>query len=454
MSLQQIVAWVLCAATLGGCGAPPVSKQAAAPNPAPATPNDARLEDRSFASNPATTPATTAGSGKNAGYAFNVLTANGKSAPGQFDGVGRDGFIVSNAGTIYRKDRDAPNIRPAADAIENETRVINDAKKELTRTVVTPYLQYEHRDGESLMWCTTAQLAWNEFCDALKEPLRMAGDPPSARFLNERLTSKADLDEASYVARGGESTVIIPLIREEWKRKFPNGPEPRGLDGQGGINDDGSPNYFLYGALIKKLKFDHWFTAFHTHLAFLSTDVQGFGCSTDTPEKEWKDIASQVKAWYRSDSEFAVELITEAAQDRLIFARVKPDARLADTVKNVMQWTAQPAEAPLLREERLEIPMMNFDLCRTYDELQKGLLNKVRGANPIAESKQWIRLELNERGAVLESFNPDSTWVIADGEESPKPKLRRFVFDGPFLMLLMLSAASGRNQIERHSQSR
>ncbi|HLX60081.1 MAG TPA: DUF2950 family protein [Planctomycetota bacterium] len=63
-----------------------------------------------------------------AGYVFQVLTAAGASAPGgarsfldgngtmtlgyglsavsnQYDGVGRNAFIISNAGTIYQKDR-------------------------------------------------------------------------------------------------------------------------------------------------------------------------------------------------------------------------------------------------------------------------------------------------------------------------------------------------------------
>src|SRR5204863_3861807 len=86
---------------------------------------------------------------------------------------GGDDFVVSNAGTIYRKDpsaaRETDKIfnptgggitrKPAPDAIERPSRMIADASSELKQTVVTAYLQHEHRAGENLMRCKTMQLA-------------------------------------------------------------------------------------------------------------------------------------------------------------------------------------------------------------------------------------------------------------------------------------------------------
>ena len=86
---------------------------------------DIALVDRSFA-NAEGAPLTTAI--PKAGYLFQVLTATGASAPGgarnyidgngtmtlgyalsavanQYDGTGRNTFIISNSGTIYQKDR-------------------------------------------------------------------------------------------------------------------------------------------------------------------------------------------------------------------------------------------------------------------------------------------------------------------------------------------------------------
>lgn len=355
----------------------------------------------------------------------------------QFEGPGRNTIIVNDHGTIYKMydEADADTKVPrAGNAIETAPRVIEDAGKELKRTIVSAYLQYAHRDGESVMWCTTAQLAWNEFVGEVGKPLQLSGDPAMARFLNERLTSKDDLDEASYIALGGKSDTVRPGIAEQWKKKFPKA-SPLKLPDEPAA-PAGAERLTFFAGLFKHLTFEREFTAFETHINFQSTDVQGFGLSDETRAKDWDKAVSQVKVWYRSDNEFAVELITTSAGERMILARLNPGMRLLDTIQAVRLWTSQPQSDPLVHGERLEIPMMNFDLNRNYDEVVGNSVEGWGEENLITQSLQRIKLDLNERGAVLESFAVDGTWVIANGEESPKPKLRRFVFDGPFLMLL------------------
>jgi len=92
---------------------------------------DISLVDRSFA-NAEGTPLSSAV--PKSGYVFNVLTAQGSSASGgsrtfvtgsrmtlgyglgatsnQYDGVGRNTFCVSNAGTIYQKDQGSSGTPP------------------------------------------------------------------------------------------------------------------------------------------------------------------------------------------------------------------------------------------------------------------------------------------------------------------------------------------------------
>lgn len=373
-----------------------------------------------------------------------------KANPNQDSGVGRNTFVVKNDGAIdesFAKPEPKAGYvfnvltaqnkaeKPGPDALNREPIVFEDADANLKQTIVTAYLQRSHRDGESLLWCATMQLAWNEYCDFLGGPIRIVNDPPVVNFMNKRLVSKDDLDDASYVAHGGVLQDVVPLVQEEWKRKFPNARDPKLLP-ENEPRDGDLIKLVMYAALLKKLEFKHPFTAFNTHLDFQHTHIQGFGLGSETPSKDWAEIAGQVTVWYASDTDFVVELQTKQREDQLYLARMNPGATLLESVQALLARVAQPPSPALTRDERLEIPAMNFELTKNYAELVGNRVLNIPYLNAITKAAQSIRLTFNEAGALLESFAVMETWVIANGEESPKPKTRKFIFDAPFLMVM------------------
>ena len=86
----------------------------------------------------------------------------------------------------------------------------------LKKTVVTPHLEHPIRKGKNVLWCATAQIAWNELCRLVGEPVRLTTEPDMAHQLNKKAVSRADLDPDSYVAMAGFARDgIIRKIQDE-----------------------------------------------------------------------------------------------------------------------------------------------------------------------------------------------------------------------------------------------
>src|SRR5687768_7030374 len=74
-----------------------------------------------------------------------------------------------------------------------------DAGSKLKRTSIVPVLQTPHAAGQNLIWCSTFELAWQEFIG--QGPA--SGEPAYVTHLNAKTATKADLDPSWYVARAG-----------------------------------------------------------------------------------------------------------------------------------------------------------------------------------------------------------------------------------------------------------
>lgn len=315
--------------------------------------------------------------------------------------------------------------------------VAEDATRDLKHTRVTPTLDAPIEAGVSLVWCSTFQLAWNELGPLMGAPLKVTGSAEAqelAAQLNRAKESKADLDEASYVALAGGAEVL-EHIKAELMEKFGGAASPRLLP------EELEPGaLFAYAYLFKSLKFATPFIRREGGLAFGDARVAAFGVWNGVRNDDAGKMMEQVAVLsYGSEREFAVELKTTSGGDRLIIARVAPGKTFGATVQNVMK-AMEPAageRAPAFRwDDTLVVPVMNFDVLREVRELLGASVAGTRAAGQITSAKQSIRFRLDEKGAILKS-------EAAIGITSASPdRPKRMVCDGAFAVLLMRRGAA------------
>lgn len=303
---------------------------------------------------------------------------------------------------------------------------------DLRTTIVTPHMEQAMTPGRNILWCSTFQLAWNELKGLAGGPLRLNPRSQLADVLNRQTASKADLDDASYVAKAGlTSEGILKDIREELRRKFHGRATPHLLDS----TDPG--DFIAYAYLEKDMPFKYPFRRFHDGLRFQGHTVQSFGIEQYDPSNAMdREMAGQVSVidCKGRDRDFIAELRTERQGDRLILAEVPPRRALRETILMVEKRVSVSKPRPMFNESYLRVPVLDFDILRGYPELLEHRIN-ARGTKAdgrcIGIALQSIRFRLNEKGAKLKS----------EAEIAGGISFTNLVFDKPFLILLQRKGA-------------
>lgn len=299
------------------------------------------------------------------------------------------------------------------------------AEQETEATLIVPHLDFEIPTGQNVVWCSTLQLAWNELMALADGPIRMEAEAPLVDVLNQQSTTTADLDPASYVVAAGivgQGELAEPA--QELKELQDTEALPEGT-------------LMAYASLSKALPFEWAFTRYTQPLTFGDQQVSSFGLPqymptepTDTKAGEQVSILD-----YVSDDEFVLELHTQSAGDRLILAQVPPVSTLAATVQQVLDRISGSERGTLQELETLVVPVIDFDKARTYPELCGQPLvveNEQVNGKEFSLVTQRIQFSLDETGATLDS---KALFV-----SSPSP--RQFIFDAPFLVMLMQEGAA------------
>ncbi len=320
--------------------------------------------------------------------------------------------------------------RESHDSAFTDKGLIKASAAELQGTVVTPHLEQGITDGKNVLWCATFQLAWNEVASFIGESVKMQNPDPAVAILNKQTVGRKDLDKASYVALAGDLRGgIYGKIDAALQAKFEGAAVPK-LSRSPTI---GRPqDIFAYAYLFKNLEFAVPFEDIDAPLQFKTKQVRCFGVG---PEKKAPPaMLDQVRvlAYDRQAGTFILELVTKAKGDQLILAKIKPAETLADTISAVIDRKAEATA--MFPHDVLKVPKLNFDVRRRYRELE-GRALMISNPNiaqdlTILSALQDIRFQLDEKGARLRSESH-----IAIGCSAP-PRGRRFVFDGPFLILM------------------
>lgn len=331
--------------------------------------------------------------------------------------VGLGGFFLKSRLTTHDEMAGPPDLQAKAETLQG--------------TSVTPFVETPLSANRNVLWCSTFQLAWNELMDHTGGPIRLIPPVPMVTMLNKRSASKNDLDDASYVAKAGVG--ISDQIKAELDRKFPGQVSPDVLDAA-------SKQYLIaFAYLCKELPFEHVFTRENQKLQFGNRKVDAFGVFQDQESDYIKEaLAEQVKLLdYKNDNNFVLELKTRAEQDRLILAKILPGKTLKETIETVERRVVHSDAVRMDAGDVLEVPVLNFDILREYQELRHRTLRTVNGkltGVQIARAMQSIRFRLDERGAVLKSY--------AFGERlADDTGYRKLIFNKPFLILLQRTNA-------------
>jgi len=171
---------------------------------------------------------------------------------------------------------------------------------DLTATVVTPHLECPIAEGKNVLWCSTFQLAWNEACDLIGEDIHLEDESPMVAIMNKKAATKADIDEASYVALAGfVKDGILDKIPAAVREKFGEGAPTRLADTT--ALSPAAPGLAAYACLVKDLRFETPFEPLNDgQLAFRGTPVKAFGV-TDADKKDGSHRLTRQVIHYAED---------------------------------------------------------------------------------------------------------------------------------------------------------
>jgi len=291
---------------------------------------------------------------------------------------------------------------------------------QLSRTVVSSHLETPLPEGKNVLWCGTFQLAWNEVCRLAGEDLHFsANEPPDVAILNGKDFTRDEIDEPSYLAVADfVKNNVHDRIRQEMRKKFP-GETPRFIPSES--LTPRPQDIVAYAFLRKNLEFPQPFERLTDPILFAGTEVPGFGIG-----KQWKPdhpkLYPQVSVLYFRDADdFAVELKTKSAGDRLMLAKLRAERTLRATIERVLKQAATEPDTAALGDV-LMVPRLDFDLTRQFGELHGHLVfsnPKLPKDLRILSALQNVRFEMNEKGVKLRS--EAHLAIGCSAEHKPKP---------------------------------
>ncbi|MCW5753832.1 MAG: hypothetical protein KIT24_03885 [Phycisphaeraceae bacterium] len=316
----------------------------------------------------------------------------------------------------------------------SRTIVIADATDQLKRTIVVPTADYPIDAETSMIWCATMQIAWRELVEAMGGDVRAVQTNPVISALHVAPDARDDLDDASYVAMAGMGhDGISERIHAEMARKFPSERVTLPPD------DIQNHQILAFCYLAKNLRFALPLMQRKTPLPFNGAgEHAAFGLwrESDRTDPDSSARWNQVTVLHYHDrGDWSIEIAHNSPGDRLIIGRSPLEPQLGQTLQRIINQPLNDNAQRLARDERLIVPMIDFDITRQFVEMEGELITGAPALPiEILQAIQQIRFRLDERGAELRSQ------ARIKGEVASEPvrrEPRMFVCDGPFFVILM-----------------
>jgi len=310
----------------------------------------------------------------------------------------------------------------------------------LTRTIVSPHLEQTIVKGNNVLWCGTFQLAWNEACQLTGGDLRFTSTNPLVTVLNQHSFTKESLDDASYVAMAGfVRDGIHEKIKKAVEAKFHGLFQPDFIPERSLTPH--ARDLMTYACLYKNLRFPTPFERLDNTLRFGGMDVPAFGLGSYKASLE-QMYPQLLILDYQSEDDFIIELKTKSDGDRLILAKLQPQATLADTLTNVASRILGKSIETATSGDLLSVPRIKLDITRQYTELEGlHLIPKdttVAVDLNVGSAVQNTKFELDENGVKLKSEAHMTFACSKSAQPIPKHKM---IFDKPFLILMQRQGA-------------
>jgi hypothetical protein len=305
----------------------------------------------------------------------------------------------------------------------------------------------EPLDAESTqLWCAAFQLAWDELKGSLGGTVEAKDPPPLVAILNRHPFDANALSPSSRLIAVGGPADSARMLKAAQDR-FPD-VEPLLHDTEG----IPSGSLQIYAAIRKQMPFETEFLPFDEPLRFQGTagaiDVKSFGHDrSDRGNAQVPVFLPQVKILDdRGDDDFIVRLATNGPQkDHIIVAMVPPAGSLHATWLSVRERIASPNPEhhrfALEVRDILQVPVLDFQLSRRFEEIEGVLVENDGGPNPVVAARMNMQLRLDETGA---DFFAEAEIVVmlSEGEEYDPNRPRRLIVNRPFLIAFTEPEAS------------
>jgi hypothetical protein len=283
----------------------------------------------------------------------------------------------------------------------------------------------------NVLWCGTLQLAWNEAIALVGEKLTVVPPSPVADLLNQQDFNRTDLAPGSYVALADfERNHVEDEIRAALEKTFHGAASPELIPP---IPPHPGPDDFVaYAYLYKNLAFAQPFA--DDFCTFGDREVKCFGFKEENhlPSGTVGQVSIDD---YQSPDDFVIELKTLSPDDELILAKVSPGPTLQATIQGVLARLAHATPQTAGSGDSMEVPKLNFDLRRDFQELEGHVIvptpaAKIKNKLILSKVEQLVRFQLNEKGAILKSE------AVAVANAMAMRASHQLIFDRPFLILM------------------
>jgi len=305
--------------------------------------------------------------------------------------------------------------------------------KNNSSTIVAPVLDTKIILDKNIIYCATAQMAWNSlYNDVIKETIEIENQPWYVEKLNNLVNLPPQISQDAFVALSGfGKDDIIEKIKKELIKKFNEVPSiikfPQ-------VNPT---DIIAFSYLKKILNFKEKYGTFYTDMIFNNkiTKVKAFGYNNLSDRDQSASLKKQVKLLhYTRNSDFIMELITTSANDVCILSTLKPEDTLINTYNKIIALTSSGVELVNRDIETLVVPKINFDIEHAFEDIVgKNFKNINFKEYKISKAVQRILFKLNENGARIESY------FIHSMEKGTPYKLK---IKGPFTMFFKDKSAT------------
>lgn len=260
---------------------------------------------------------------------------------------------------------------------------------ELSKTEFVPTFKSSFVDNKNYIYSTTILYAWDEIKTALS-PLSTI-QSLELQSINSVKSYENTLNESEYKTN-------IEITENKIKARA----------------------YFR-----KPLPFENEFTKFKVPLQFNKSKVESFGFFGNS-----KDVKIN---YYKNKYHFSISLFPEDSEYEIILMLYNKKQKSFNDFYSIYNKLKQQNTIELTKEDKVEIPIISFNIKKSYDEVVGTTFYSNNTEFSIVEFTQENAFVLNEKGAEVESKS--SIIAVKEAiEQELKPKA--LIFNKPFVVFL------------------